>query len=31
MYCGGQIPCNQIYEFQCSPGDQTKVEITCFP
>jgi hypothetical protein len=31
MWCGGQIPCNPIYEFQCAVGDQTKVEITCFP
>src|SRR5262249_27533321 len=31
MWCGGQIPCNQIYENMCFPSDQTKVEFTCFP
>ena len=31
MYCGGQIPCAPLYENSCSEGDQTKVELTCFP
>ena len=30
MYCGGQIPCSPLWENSCSPGDQTKVELTCF-
>ncbi len=29
MYCAGQIPCTPVYENSCSPGDQTKIEITC--
>lgn len=31
MWCGGVIPCMPIWENQCAVGDQTKVEITCFP
>ena len=31
MWCQGGIPCNQLYETTCAPGDQTKVEFTCFP
>lgn len=31
MYCGGQIPCFEIYEASCFENDQTRVEIACFP
>jgi hypothetical protein len=32
MWCGGlNIPCQPIYETSCAAGDQTKVELTCFP
>jgi hypothetical protein len=31
MWCQGAIPCNKTYELQCAPGDQTKIEFTCFP
>ncbi len=29
MYCGNNIPCQPLWEYNCSPSDQTKVEITC--
>ena len=29
MFCGGTIPCEPIVETECSPGDQTQIEIFC--
>lgn len=31
VWCGGQIPCQPIYENFCQQQDQTQVEFTCFP
>jgi hypothetical protein len=30
MWCNDKIPCDPIFENACAPGDQTKVELTCF-